>query len=249
MPTVDWNRDEWGAQHRWEHDGDEWSGMAAHCRQPYRAWKLALIEAFLLPHTGPDRDALEIAPGHGRWSEALIDTCRHVTLVDLNPSCIDACRARFGDRGNLELHVNDGRTLPSPDDSVDLVWSFDSFVHMDADVIESYVGDIARVLRPGGIVVLHHADKREVARSLDPVAARLGKAGLVARRVIAQGRVRDSGNRSDVSAAAVAAMAEGAGLHVLQQTARWGAGGRYTVTKYHDAITVAGQPHPALPDS
>ncbi len=242
MPSIDWNRRAWDGEHVWHEDGDEWSNMAAHCGASYGDWKEGLIEAFLLPHVGPDRDALEIAPGHGRWSETLVATCRSVTLVDLNPGCIEACRARFADASNVAYELNDGSTLPGADRSVDLVWSFDSFVHMDPDVIDAYVGETARVLRPGRYAVLHHADKRPAGLALAPVAAKFGRAGRLTTQLVAQGRVRDSGNRSNVSAAMVADMAGAHGLDVALQTDRWGPGGRFNVAKYHDAITVLRSP-------
>ncbi len=242
MPTVEWNRKTWGDEHGWAEEGDEWAGMAKACGQPYDAWKHALIDALVLPYVDTEADALEIAPGHGRWSATLVATCRSVTLVDLNPECIATCRRRFADRPNVTYHVNDGRTLPNDDGAVDFVWSFDSFVHMDLDVIAGYLGEIARVLRPGGIAVLHHANKRDFPPSLRATSGRLGAAGLAVQRLATQGRVRDTGNRSDVSARLVADAADAADLKVLLQVDRWGPGGRFTVGKYRDAITVVGPP-------
>lgn len=240
MPTVDWNRKTWGDKHGWAEEGDEWSGMAEACGQPYAAWKQALIEALLLPYVSAHSDAIEIAPGHGRWSATLIEACRSVALVDLNSECIERCHQRFADRDNVSYHVNDGRTLPGDDHSVDFVWSFDSFVHMDLDVIARYLCEIGRALRPGGVAVLHHANKRDFARPLRRTTNRLGAAGLAAQRLAEQSRIRDTGNRSDVSARLVASEAEAIGLHVLLQVDRWGPGGRYTVHKYRDVITILG---------
>lgn len=242
MPSIEWNRRTWGRDHQWDEGGDEWSNMAAHCGAPYADWKQAVLEAFLLPYVGADRDALEIAPGHGRWSETLVERCRSVVLVDINPECIDACRERFAAESTVAYELNDGTALAGADGSVDVVWSFDSFVHMDPDVIDAYLREIARVLRPGGYAVLHHADKLALGLALAPKAAGYGRAGKLLTQVASQGRVRDSGNRSDVSAAMVAGMARSAGLHVAQQTDRWGPGGKYTVAKYHDAITVLRAP-------
>jgi len=242
VPTVDWNRRTWGEEHRWAEEGDEWSGMAAACGQPYESWKSALIEALLLPYVNGDSVAVEIAPGHGRWAETLVQVARSITLVDLNPDCLEACRQRFAGRKNVGYHLNGGRTLPNEASSVDFVWSFDSFVHMELDVISQYLCEISRVLRRGGIAVLHHADKRPVPERLRDVAGRMGSPGTAALRLAQQGRLRDTGNRSEVSAAQVAAAAEAAGLRVLLQLDRWGPGGRYTVAKYHDAMSVISKP-------
>jgi SAM-dependent methyltransferase len=54
--------------------------------------------------------------------------------------------------------VNDGKSIPKVrDNSQDLVFSFDSFVHMHPNVVEDYVKEIFRVLKPGGQAFIHHA--------------------------------------------------------------------------------------------
>lgn len=48
--------------------------------------------------------------------------------------------------------------LPAiPTASVDYVFSFDTFVHFDPPLFDAYLGEIARVLRPGGVLHLHYA--------------------------------------------------------------------------------------------
>jgi ubiquinone/menaquinone biosynthesis C-methylase UbiE len=242
MPTKDWNREAWGREHSWEEGGDEWSGMAAHCKVPYPEWKRGLIEAFLLPYLGPDRDVVEIAPGHGRWSETIIPASRSVRLVDLNPECLQACKERFADATNVEYIQTDGSSIPVEDASADFVWSFDSFVHIDPPDVFAYIAELARVLRPGGYAVIHHADKTDAGLALAPKLADKGKPGKVATRVVAQHLLRGDGNRSNLNGRMVAERAEEVGLRIAQQTDRWGPGGRSTVTRYHDTITTFHQP-------
>ena len=58
----------------------------------------------------------------------------------------------------LAYLVNDGKSLKGVrDNSQDLVFSFDSFVHMHANVTEEYVKEIHRVLKPGGHAFIHHS--------------------------------------------------------------------------------------------
>lgn len=242
MPTKDWNREAWGQAHTWAEGGDEWSGMAAHCNVPYPEWKQGLIEAFLLPYIGPDRDVIEIAPGHGRWSETIIAHARGVRLVDLNPECLEACRERFGDATHVDYLLTDGSSIPVDDDSADFVWSFDSFVHIDPGDVDAYIAELARVLRPGGYAVIHHADKTDLGIAVAPRLADRGKPGKVATRIVAQHMLTSGGNRSDLNGRMVAEQAARVGLRIVQQTDRWGPGGRSTVSKYHDVITVFHRP-------
>lgn len=242
MPTKDWNRSAWTREHVWEAGGDEWSGMASHCKVPYPEWKRGLIEAFLLPFLGPDKDVVEIAPGHGRWTETIIPRSRSVSLVDINPELLQACKERFADADTVEYVQTDGSSIPVPDASADFVWSFDSFVHIDAPDVFSYIRELARVLRPGGYAVIHHADKTDAGLTLAPKLKHRGTAGRVATRVVAQHMLRGDGNRSDLNGRMVAEEAERHGLRITQQTDRWGPGGRSTVARYHDVITTFHQP-------
>lgn len=236
MPDIEWNRRTWDRTHHWAEDGDEWSGMADHCRQPYLDWKQALVEAFLLPHTRGD--VLEIAPGHGRFSEYIVGTADRTVLVDLSQSCLDACRARFADHPTVDYVLTDGSTLPGVESSsIDFVWSFDSFVHMERVVIASYLEEIERVLRPGGVFVLHHAGKRHLALPLAAPARHLGAPGRVAYRLASQGRLRDSGRRAEVSRRLVSQMVAERGMRVVDQVQSWGDHGQYDVAKYGDWIT------------
>lgn len=240
MPSVEWNRRTWDQEHTWSEFGDEWNGMAAHCHQPYEAWKQALLDTFLAPYVTSATSALEVAPGYGRWTQHLVGRAGAVTMVDLSPSCIEVCRQRFGNGPGLSYVANDGTSLPTVEDSsVDFVWSFDSFVHMDLPIIRAYVEEFTRVLRPGGHLVLHHAGKRGTPRAVARMTSQLGRPGRVAHRMVTQGRLHDSGRRADVTARDVAGLIRDNGLDLVRQTSAWGGQGQYTVDKYRDVITVA----------
>ncbi|MCY9782464.1 class I SAM-dependent methyltransferase [Nocardiopsis sp. EMB25] len=242
MPTTEWNRKIWGEKHTWDHNGDEWEWMAAHCRQPYAAWKGSLVDTLLAPGaTGCD--VLEIGPGRGRWTEHLLEHARTVWIVDINQNCLDHCRERFGDRRGLRTHhTSDCGMEPVPDASLGFVWSFDVFVHLDEDVITGYLDEIARILEPGGSAVIHHAGKPDWTLRLAPLTRRAGRPGKVVQRWVSQRRWRDDGNRSDVSPRAFADWARAAGLRVTRQRDSWGDRGQYDVTKYRDCITLLEKP-------
>jgi ubiquinone/menaquinone biosynthesis C-methylase UbiE len=235
MPSVDWNRRQWGQDYRWPQGGDEWNDLASHCGQPYTEWKDALIETFIAPHA-VDADVLEIAPGYGRWTEFLARSARRVVLVDINENCLSACQKRFEHLTHIEYHLGDGESLPVQDASLDFVWSFDSFVHMDPPVVRAYLREIGRVLRPGGSAVVHHAGKRSWSLALTPVTVRLGTPGRVLQRLASQGRLLDDGWRSNVTGRMVADWAQAAGM-VVAQTRSWGAENQYDVAKYRDMIS------------
>ncbi len=247
MPSVEWNRAAWSQRHGWEQHGDEWSGMAAACGQPYEQWKAALVETFIVSSLTPTSDVLEIAPGHGRWTEHLLAGAGSVEIVDINQDCLDVCRVRFDDDPRLRGHLTTGSSLEFiATRSIGFVWSFDSFVHMDSDVIKGYLNEFARVIRPGGRAIIHHAGIRPWALPLAPTTRRLGVAGRVVQRLAGQGRLRDSGNRSMVSREQVAGWAGKVGFTVERQTQSWGDQGQYDVRKYGDWITILQKPAAAV---
>ena len=153
MPTLEENRITWET-YEWPQGGDEWSwewgGVAAQ-------WYGSLLPR--IHRWVPAGTILEIAPGFGRWTQFLKDLGRELVVVDLSERCIDACRERFADAHNISYHVNDGRTLGMvADRSVDLAVSFDSLVHVEADVIESYLAELSRTLAPSGVGYIQHSN-------------------------------------------------------------------------------------------
>ena len=123
---------------------------------------LPRIHAFVPTHT-----ILEIACGHGRWTQFLKDACSSLVAVDLSEKCIRACQERFAGCVHISYFVNDGRSLDMiPDGSVDFVFSFDSLVHAEDSVIEAYVAQLPRILTRDGIAFLHHSNLGEYSRHL-----------------------------------------------------------------------------------
>ncbi len=236
--TIQNNLNMWNERHTWTRDGDEWDGQASFHKQSYDDWKRSVIDVFLLPHLSDQATAVEIAPGHGRWAETLAERCEKLYLVDLSPSCIDYCRNRFAGHQQITYVVNDGTSLPGvPDACVDFVWSFDSFVHMDPTVIDAYLAEIYRVLRPGGRVILHHAGRSHATLGLGFLRG-WGKIGRKLYKMISL-RIwnDDDGWRSEVSKEVVQDLADKNQLAVESQVQSWGANGEFGVLRYGDYIT------------
>lgn len=165
MPTAEENWQAWNEAYDWPRGGDEWSRVWGGVDAQWHGSILQRIHAFV-----PTGTILEIAPGFGRWSRFLKDLCTSLVLVDLSERCIDACRRRFADERHVAYHVNDGRTLEMLEDgSIDFAFSFDSLVHAELDVLEAYLGQLARKLAPGGVGFLHHSNLASFADEGQPV--------------------------------------------------------------------------------
>jgi len=175
MPTVDENLKTWNETYRWIEQGDEWSRSWGGPSAQWFGTILPRLRTFV-----PTGTILEIAPGFGRWTQFLARLCDELVVVDLSTKCIEACRRRFAaDFPNIAYHVNDGRSLAMvPDDSVDLVFSFDSLVHVESEVLDAYLEQIATKLKPDGVAFLHHSNLGEyVDESTGRIPESMGRAG------------------------------------------------------------------------
>jgi len=135
--------------YNWERGENEWTQS--------EEWKTSIIEHVMLKNIPQDHVVLEIGPGLGRWTRRLIEISRHLIVIDVTEKCIAHCKKLFADKNNVEFHVNDGRSLTAvADDTVDYVWSFDVFVHIEPPDIEKYLCEFNRILKEDGVVIIHH---------------------------------------------------------------------------------------------
>ncbi|MBS7812535.1 class I SAM-dependent methyltransferase [Roseococcus pinisoli] len=154
MPDLELNASYWGTDYDWAAGGEEWSAVWGGSEAQWFGSLLPRIHRFL-----PAGSILEIAQGFGRWAKFLLPTCREYVGVELSQQCIDACRITFEKANHARFVKTDGASLPGvASGSVDFVFSFDSLVHVEADVIRGYVPEILRVLAPGGVAFIHHSN-------------------------------------------------------------------------------------------
>ncbi len=144
---------------------------------------------------------LDLACGHGRNTEMLRHHASTIDLVDVNGDCLETSRQRFGASVRdcrFRYHLTDGNGLPGiPDNSISLVYSWDSMVHFDKLTVRSYMTEIARVLESGGSAFLHTSNYGALAPNSD--------------------WTKNHGNRSDMTAGLLKQFAEEAGLTVKFQ--------------------------------
>lgn len=125
---------------------------------------------FVLPYVKPDQVALEIGPGGGRWTRYLLGFKR-LYLVDYHAELLQELRERLN-KPNMEFIVNNGTDFPGvAQRSVDYVLSIACFVHLEVPLIAAYLKNIARILNPGGNVVISYADKTKIGGQINPTFA------------------------------------------------------------------------------
>jgi len=153
MATINENLNAW-SNYKWGQDGNEWSESWGGTDYLWALTIYPRIQTFL-----PAKTILEIAPGYGRITQYLHKSCKKLLIVDITEKCIIACKNRFENIHNIGYFVNDGKSLDMiPNNSIDFVFSWDSLVHAENDVIEAYLGEIASKLTPNGIGFIHHSN-------------------------------------------------------------------------------------------
>lgn len=109
----------------------------------------------------PFEDALDVGCGTGAVLELLHARypSKHLTGLDLTPGMIDVARAKRLD--NVSFVVGDAEALPFEPQSFDAVLCSNSFHHYPHP--ERFFAEVARVLRPGGRLVLRDYTSNDVA--------------------------------------------------------------------------------------
>lgn len=96
--------------------------------------------------------AVEIGSGLGRNCRALADRFDEVIGVDISPEMVEQARVLVPDE-RVQFVVGQGADLSAVDTgSADFVMSFTVFQHIpEVSIIQAYLREGARVLRPGGV--------------------------------------------------------------------------------------------------
>ena len=97
---------------------------------------------------------LEIGCGAGRVTRALAEVFGQVDAVDVSQEMIQLAQRACRDRPNVHLWKNNGidLNLLSENESFDFAFSMCCFHHIPSrEIIETYVKDVARLLRPGSL--------------------------------------------------------------------------------------------------
>ncbi|MBI3324809.1 MAG: methyltransferase domain-containing protein [Candidatus Omnitrophica bacterium] len=100
-----------------------------------------------------DRQVLEIGSGSGYGAFYLSHVARDVTAIDADTERIAQAQRLFR-RPNLRYVAMQGQRLDVPDASFDVVGTFQVIEHIPEPELPMFVGEIARVLRPDGALIV-----------------------------------------------------------------------------------------------
>ncbi len=107
---------------------------------------LDTLESDYVRRFGSGKDVLEVGCGTGLVLERIAGFAKSARGIDLSPGMLEKARAR-----GLDVSEASATELPFPDDSFDVTCSFKVLAHVPA--IEKALSEMARVTRPGGVVL------------------------------------------------------------------------------------------------
>jgi ubiquinone/menaquinone biosynthesis C-methylase UbiE len=155
--TIIQNRKLWES-YDWSNLGEEWTTDAKlHKGIDPKSWKSSLINEVMRKYIKSGSVILEIGPGAGRWTEVLVNLANSLVLVDISEKCLDLCRERFKNYNNIRYILTEGDLDTIQDNSIDFIWSYDVFVHINPTNIRTYLRSMQRILRAQGHGIIHHS--------------------------------------------------------------------------------------------
>lgn len=115
-----------------------------------------VVSKCLAPWFNKDHVAIEIGCGGGFWVEKyLCPNFSHVYGLDLLPS---PHHYRADNFTYIEVPDRDYSCYGIKDESVDFVWTFGVFCHINLESIQKYLHSIYRVLKPNGSASIYFSN-------------------------------------------------------------------------------------------
>ncbi len=105
------------------------------------------------------RTVLDVACGEGYGTALLARAAAQATGVDLSPEAITHAKATYTALANVRFECAPCTRLPLDDASVDVAVSFETVEHIAEQ--EAFVDELARVLRPDGLLILSSPNRLE----------------------------------------------------------------------------------------
>ncbi|WP_425408867.1 class I SAM-dependent methyltransferase [Hyphococcus sp.] len=115
-------------------------------------------DRWIVPYVDAEKTCVEIGVGGGRWTRYLTGF-KKVYAVDYHEEMFAELKKTV-DAPNIEYVKNNGDDFPGvAPGSVDYLFTFGTFVHIDLDIIERYLENIRKILKPDARAFIQYSDK------------------------------------------------------------------------------------------
>lgn len=138
----------------WKKEWDVESFLASG-EEDYRCMVAPVLERCNITPRG---SMLELGCGAGRMTGSFARRWQQVSALDISEEMLAKARAIHQDPHNIVWQLSNGTDLaPAQTGSIDFVFSYIVLQHMpDESLIAHYVGEMLRVLRPGGAALFQY---------------------------------------------------------------------------------------------
>ena len=113
-----------------------------------------------------DKVVLDIASGEGYGSNMLSGYASHVYGVDINPELVAHASKTYTQKNISFLHGSVD-AIPLPNQSIDMVVSFETLEHVSAETQVAFLAEAKRVLKPNGVMVISTPEKKNYTERYD----------------------------------------------------------------------------------
>lgn len=134
---------------------------------PGRSWQSLTVGLAALLDLG---DVLDVGSGEGAVAAVLAPYCRSLTCLDVNARCVAAAQTRLKNRTHARALIADAHALPFAEATFDAALLFHTLTYAERPA--QVVQECARVLRPGGKLVVLCLDQHEQTELTAPYGER-----------------------------------------------------------------------------
>lgn len=136
---------------------DAFAGEMERHYSPGRTWSSLALGLASLLDLG---DVLDVGAGDGSVAAFVAPRCRTLTCVDTSDRMVEAAKRRLARAKNVTITKGDGDSLPFADAAFDVALVFHTLTY--AAKPQRVLDECARVLRPGGRLVLLSLDEHQM---------------------------------------------------------------------------------------
>lgn len=141
----------------WDHDRDKFFELG---RERAKQLIDPVLAKYQIDPVG--KTAIDIGCGVGRFTQALGARFTKAIGLDVSDVMVEKARTAAAAFDNLEFHAGNGVVFPCASDSADFVWSYEVFQHMPShDVVKANLVEVARILRPAALGLVHFRTAHE----------------------------------------------------------------------------------------